>query len=98
MVIYDAEHFFDGYKDRAGYALSRLAGRPGGRRRPARPVRHERRHAAVGDRGDRPGGPRDRFPVPQIGIHPHDDAECGVANALAAVRRGPMQVQGTVNG
>ena len=34
----------------------------------------------------------------QVGIHCHDDAGCGVANALAAVAAGATHVQGTVNG
>ncbi len=38
------------------------------------------------------------LPDALIGIHTHNDAECAVANALAAVAEGAMQVQGTVNG
>ena len=34
----------------------------------------------------------------EVGIHVHDDAGCGVANSLAAVREGARLVQGTVNG
>ena len=51
-AVYDAEHFFDGYKADRDYALVDPAGRPPGRRPDARPVRHERRHA------DRRAGPR----------------------------------------
>ena len=44
-VVYDAEHFFDGYKADRDYALVDAPGRPRRRRADARPVRHERRHA-----------------------------------------------------
>ena len=44
-AVYDAEHFFDGYKADRDYALVDPAGGPPGRRADARPVRHERRHA-----------------------------------------------------
>ena len=36
--------------------------------------------------------------APRVGIHAHDDAGCGVANTLAAVRAGARHVQGTING
>jgi 2-isopropylmalate synthase len=39
-----------------------------------------------------------RFPGTIIGMHPHDDANCGTANAIAAVRAGARHVQGTMNG
>jgi 2-isopropylmalate synthase len=39
-----------------------------------------------------------RFPEAKIGIHTHDDGGVGVANTLAAIRAGAMQVQGTMNG
>ncbi len=95
-AIYDAEHFFDGYKDDAGYALETL------------------RAAARGGAEtlvlcDTNGGTMPwevaaivravRAALPQpVGIHTHNDGECGVANALLAVREGAVQVQGTVNG
>ena len=95
-VFYDAEHFFDGYKLDAGYALETIA-----------------YAAAAGSEivvlCDTNGGTmpwevteivrevRKELPVP-LGIHTHNDGECGVANALAAVREGCVQVQGTING
>jgi 2-isopropylmalate synthase len=95
-VIYDAEHFFDGYRLDPAYALETLAA------------------ASAAGAGclvlcDTNGGElpdvvaervlevRDRFPTP-VGIHPHNDAGLAVANGLAAVRSGCIQVQGTING
>src|SRR5512133_1240592 len=89
-VIYDAEHFFDGYRDDPSYALDCLRAAAGagaetvaicdtnGSSLPPQV-------AAVGDRV-------------RVAIHCHNDAECGVANSLAAVEVGARQVQGTMNG
>ena len=55
-VIFDAEHFFDGWKDNPEYAMKVLAGGQGRRRGMAGAMRHERRHVPVqGDRGGQPG-------------------------------------------
>jgi 2-isopropylmalate synthase len=97
-VVYDAEHFFDGFRDDAAYALECLraavdAGADtvvlcdtNGSSLPAQVS--EATLAAVGALGDRA----------RVGIHCHNDAECGVANSLAAVQAGATQVQGTMNG
>ncbi|HLH66084.1 MAG TPA: citramalate synthase [Solirubrobacteraceae bacterium] len=98
-VVYDAEHFFDGFADDPGYALDCLlaavdAGADtvvccdtnGGT------LPHEIA-AAIGAVAERLGGGAVR-----IGIHTHDDAGCAVAGALEAVRRGADHVQGTING
>ncbi|HZE05328.1 MAG TPA: citramalate synthase [Solirubrobacteraceae bacterium] len=98
-VIYDAEHFFDGYADDPQYALRCLrtaveAGAEtvvccdtnGGTLPHVVGATMAEVVAAVGGAGAR------------IGIHTHDDAGCGVANALAAVRQGATHVQGTING
>jgi 2-isopropylmalate synthase len=95
-VIYDAEHFFDGYDLDPEYALATLdaaavAGADclvlcdtnGG----ALPDAVRERICLV----------RDRLQTP-VGIHPHNDAGLAVANALAAVQAGAVQVQGTING
>lgn len=95
-VFYDAEHFFDGFKLDAGYALSTLhAAAEGG--------------AEILVLCDTNGGTmpweiteivsavRGAARVP-LGIHTHNDAECAVANSLAALREGCLQVQGTING
>ena len=80
---------------RAG--LPACGGRCGGR--DGRPVRHQRLVAAAaggrGHRGGRRGRGGDRV---RVAIHCHNDAECGVANTLAAVAVGARQVQGTMNG
>jgi 2-isopropylmalate synthase len=96
-VIYDAEHFFDGYKDSAEHALATLeAAAQGG--------------AACLVLCDTNGGTlpsevmeiceavRKRLPGTPVGIHTHNDCELAVANAIAAVRAGAVQIQGTING
>jgi 2-isopropylmalate synthase len=95
-VIYDAEHFFDGYKANPAYALLtvRVAADNGadtvvlcdtnGGCLPWEVEEIVRRVAAAVDA--------------PIGIHTHDDSGCGVANSLAAVSAGANHVQGTING
>ncbi len=96
-VIYDAEHFFDGYRLDAAYAVSTLQAAVRGGAETivlcdtnggSLPWQVE---AAVADVIAQLGA------VP-VGIHAHDDTGCGVANSLAAVRAGARHVQGTVNG
>jgi len=95
-VIYDAEHFFDGYAEDAEYAMETLHAAVAGGAHVVvlcdtnggtLPWVVEERVRAVGARIKRP-----------LGIHAHDDAGCGVACSLAAVRGGAVQVQGTING
>ena len=97
-VIYDAEHFFDAYRDDQKYALRCLqAAVDGGAETvaicdtngsslPAQ-VAEATAEVVATVRAD-----------VMVGIHTHDDAGVGVANALAAVEQGARQVQGTVNG
>lgn len=95
-VIFDAEHFFDGYKHNPSYALEAL----------------KKAEAAGADwivLCDTNGGTlpheleeivtivRAKLNTP-IGVHCHNDSECGVANSIAGVRAGARQVQGTING
>jgi 2-isopropylmalate synthase len=96
-VIYDAEHFFDGYKDDRDHALASIAAaRDGGAdvivlcdtNGGTMPDEFEAIFRAVGA----------QFPDVPLGVHTHNDCGLGVANALAAVRGGAVQVQGTVNG
>jgi 2-isopropylmalate synthase len=97
-VVYDAEHFFDAYRDDSGYALECLeAAIAGGAENvtlcdtngsslPDQIAAATRKVVAkLGERAE-------------VGIHVHDDAGCGVANSLAAVVEGARMVQGTVNG
>ncbi len=95
-VIYDAEHFFDGFKADAAYALATLKAA-------------EEAGADILVLCDTNGGTltsdlRERFQTASqhvktpLGIHTHNDAEMAVANSIAAVELGAVQVQGTING
>jgi 2-isopropylmalate synthase len=97
-VIYDAEHFFDGYKRNREYALATL-----------RAAEAAGAHCLV--LCDTNGGcvPQEIVdiirevkqvvnPSSPLGIHVHNDTECAVANTLAAVSEGVNHVQGTING
>lgn len=96
-VIFDAEHFFDGYADDPAYAMAVLrAAQDGG--------------ASVLTLCDTNGGSMPlsitevtkevcrEFPDMMIGIHTHNDSDLAVANSIAAVRAGCRLVQGTING
>jgi 2-isopropylmalate synthase len=95
-VMYDAEHFFDGYKDDPHYALRTLSA--------ARDAGADVLVLCDTNGGTMPDevGRITREVIasvgPNIGIHTHNDCGVGVANALAAVREGAIQVQGTMNG
>ncbi|MCA9983134.1 MAG: citramalate synthase [Anaerolineales bacterium] len=95
-VIYDAEHFFDGYRANPEYALMTLkvaaengadcivvCDTNGG----SLPWDVEKIIAMLVEEIDAP-----------IGVHTHDDGGCGVANTLAGVAGGAVQIQGTING
>jgi len=95
-VIYDAEHFFDGYRADPAYALSTL--------RAAAQAGADWIVLCDTNGGSLPGWVADvtadvrrELPTP-LGIHSHNDGELAVANALAAVEAGCRQVQGTING
>jgi len=96
-TIFDAEHFFDGYKENPEYAMKVLAAAA----------------EAGTDTivlCDTNGGcmPEQVFEIAKtvyeqfesvvIGIHTHNDTDCATANTLAAVRAGARQIQGTING
>ncbi|MBZ0274445.1 citramalate synthase [bacterium] len=95
-VIYDAEHFFDGYKQDADYAKQTLAAArdagaaflvlcdTNGGTTPGEIERVVRDLSAAG--------------FANLGIHTHNDIECAVANSLVAVEAGCVMVQGTMNG
>lgn len=100
-LFYDAEHFFDGFKNNQEYCLTTLARAVSG-------------GAETIILCDTNGGtlPHEIQPIMErvkqyfaeinaevkIGIHTHNDSETAVANALLAVNAGATQVQGTVNG
>ncbi|MDR3554572.1 MAG: citramalate synthase [Syntrophobacteraceae bacterium] len=96
-VFYDAEHFFDGFRDDPQYALATvekameagaecaiLCDTNGG----SLPSHIQRSISTV----------KERFPGIQFGIHAHNDSDLAVANTLTAVELGAVQVQGTING
>jgi 2-isopropylmalate synthase len=96
-VMFDAEHFFDGYKANPTYALdcAKAAYQAGARwivlcdtNGGTLPDEIERIVAAVAE----------HIPGTSLGIHCHNDTENAVANSLAAIRSGARQVQGTLNG
>ncbi|HJZ88670.1 MAG TPA: citramalate synthase [Polyangia bacterium] len=95
-VIFDAEHFFDGWRDDPEYALAMVrAAAAGGAdwivlcdtNGGSLPDQIQRGVLAARGAVERP-----------LGIHCHNDAELAVANSLAAVAAGARQVQGTING
>jgi 2-isopropylmalate synthase len=97
-VIYDAEHFFDGYADDSGYALECLrAAIDGGAENV---TLCDTNGGSLPNRvGAVTGAVREQLGSEiEVGIHTHNDAECGVANTLAAVIAGARMVQGTING
>ncbi len=95
-VIYDAEHFFDGYKADSSYALETLKAA----------IRGGAETVVLCDTN---GGTlpwevqaivQELKPVLNhpFGMHTHNDSECAVVNSLIGVREGAIQVQGTING
>lgn len=95
-VCYDAEHFFDGYKEDPEYAVATLkAAVEGG---VDLPVLCDTNGGTLPDEVE--AITRDviaKIGMP-VGIHTHNDCGLGVANAIAAVRAGAVQIQGTMNG
>src|SRR6187549_123266 len=96
-VMVDCEHFFDGYKENADFALAcaRAAHESGARwvvlcDTNGGTMPHEI-EAIVGHVVK-------QIPGSHVGIHAHNDTEQAVANSLAAVRAGARQIQGTLNG
>ena len=96
LVIYDAEHFFDGYRANPEYALSTLeAAVAGGAERVV--LCDTNGGSLPDDVGYITSLVAERISVP-IGIHCHNDSELAVANTLTAVLAGAAHVQGTING
>ncbi|MEH1894090.1 MAG: citramalate synthase [Nostoc sp.] len=122
-IIYDAEHWFDGYKHNPDYALQTLEAAiasgaewlvlcdtnggtlPHEVSQIVQDVVQVTGKLRTGDWGlgsrkesSQSPIPNPQFPIPQIGIHTHNDSEMAVANAIAAVMAGAKMVQGTING
>jgi 2-isopropylmalate synthase len=95
-VVYDAEHFFDGYAADPDYALATLAAaRAGGA--DALVLCDTNGGSLPGVVARLVGEVSSSFDLP-VGIHAHNDGELAVANTLAAVQSGARHVQGTING
>ncbi len=96
-VIYDAEHFYDGYSDNAEYALKTLeAAVRGGADCLA--LCDTNGGKMVGELAEMTGAVVAQFPDTQVGVHCHNDAGVGVAVSLAGIEAGATHVQGTFNG
>jgi 2-isopropylmalate synthase len=95
-VVYDAEHFFDGYRDDADYALEcvRAAAAAGAENVSLCDTNGSSLPAQVAEATKVVVDDLDVA----VGIHTHNDLECAVANSLAAVEAGASLVQGTMNG
>ncbi len=96
-VLFDAEHFFDGYNEDSRYTLNCL--------RAAADAGVNMCVLCDTNGGTLPSQIQrivkeviEALPRVAIGIHTHNDSECGVANSLVAIEAGAMQVQGTMNG
>lgn len=115
-IIYDAEHWFDGYKHNPNYALQTLEAAiasgaewlvlcdtnggtlPHEISQIVQDVVKVTGEWGMGHEGWGMGKESTQSPMPQIGIHTHNDSEMAVANAIAAVMAGAKMVQGTING
>jgi len=96
-AMYDAEHFFDGYKENPSFALECLK----------EALQNKARWIILCDTN---GGTLPHeveqivkevasiIPGERLGIHAHNDTENAVANSLAAIKSGARQIQGTING
>lgn len=96
-VIFDAEHFFDGYKNNPEYALAVM--------RKAEEAGADWLTMCDTNGGTMPHEVHDivsalagQVTIARLGIHTHNDCELAVANSLSAVRAGAEQIQGTMNG
>ena len=99
-VIFDAEHYFDGFKDDPEHALAviRAAAEAGATTLVMCDTNGGTLPTELKAIVGRTVREFSDFPNAEIGIHTHNDAGCGVANALAAVEAGATHVQGTING
>jgi 2-isopropylmalate synthase len=102
-VVYDAEHYFDGYKADPAYAIATLrAARDAGARSlvlcdtNGGTLTDELLEVVAASRAALEGEPD--APAVTWGIHTHNDAELAVANSIAAVQAGIRHVQATING
>jgi len=96
-VVYDAEHFFDGFRANAEYALDTLAS--AARAGAETLVLCDTNGGSLPEQiADAVALVRKRIPNVRVGIHCHNDSELAVANSIAAVEAGATHVQGVMNG
>ncbi|MEX0792487.1 MAG: citramalate synthase, partial [Pirellulaceae bacterium] len=98
-VIYDAEHFFDGWKANPEYAAQtiKVAAEAGARIVILCDTNGGSLPEEIAEKTKAAIEALSEFGVP-VGVHTHNDGDLAVANALAAVGAGAVQVQGTING
>jgi 2-isopropylmalate synthase len=105
-VVYDAEHFFDGYRDDREFALTTLAEALGAgadylvlcdTNGGSLPFDVEAITRDVATHMRRPEVNPEGRPV-RLGIHTHNDCGLAVANSIVAIKAGAVMVQGTING
>ncbi|MDR1615695.1 MAG: citramalate synthase, partial [Syntrophomonadaceae bacterium] len=95
-VFFDAEHFFDGYKNNPDYALEVLqAAYRGGA---DCVVLCDTNGGTLPWELERAVSEVRKFTTASLGIHTHNDCNCAVSNAILAARLGCGQIQGTING
>jgi 2-isopropylmalate synthase len=106
-VVYDAEHFFDGYKNNPGYALQSLSAAADGgadfivlcdTNGGTLPFELESIIAEVQQQMSNIGTNPSRSDSTKLGIHSHNDCGLAVANSITAVNNGAVMVHGTMNG
>jgi 2-isopropylmalate synthase len=96
-VIFDAEHFFDGYKANPQYTLKTIQAAISGEA-DIIVLCDTRGGTMVNDLKEIVEVVEKSFPGIPLGIHAHNDCGLAVANSLAAVEAGAKMVQGTING
>ncbi len=96
-VVYDAEHFYDGYTDNRDYALATLehAARGGAS---CLALCDTNGGKLVGEVSEITAAVVEKFPQTRVGVHCHNDSGLGVAVSLAGVEAGAVMIQGTMNG
>ncbi len=106
-TIYDAEHFFDGYKNNRNYAVKTLLAALEGEadfivlcdtNGGTLPFEIESTFTEVQKLLDEKGYAQSANGAVKLGIHTHNDCGLAVANSIAAVHTGAVMVQGTING
>ncbi len=95
-VVYDAEHFFDGFKSNSSYASKTLQAAEAGGADTI--VLCDTNGGTMPHEVEAIFKSASQLVRVPLGIHAHNDSELAVANSLTAVRSGAVQVQGTING